>query len=213
MRALVATWYTRWPDLPAADLDALLDALGSPSAYLTPPARPGHTRHYMPDLDHQKGETGRTDLTLDPFLSVPRSAELVVQWDADLDASQREILAKLTELLPYLGRADSICEARLLETDPAPDEYWWRQGEKGDRRLRLLAPSLPITRAALEVTTVEVRRQRRTLPPGTTWITYVCSEQPRREPARHPEQASVEAVRFAVAGPAPLSVRLRNPAG
>ena len=96
LRALTATWHTRWPDLPAQVLDGLLSALGDPPAYLTPPARPGHTRHYLPDLDHRKGETGHTDLTLDPFLSLRRAgapaaepAELLVRWDADLDAGQR----------------------------------------------------------------------------------------------------------------------------
>ena len=90
LRALVATWYTRWPDLPAPELDALLDSLGDPPSYRTPAARPGHTRHYLPDLDHKKGEPGGTDLTLDPFLSVPRSDELLVSWDTDLPAGQRE---------------------------------------------------------------------------------------------------------------------------
>ena len=204
MRALVATWYTRWPGLPAEELDALLAAIGRPPTYLAPPARPGHTRHYLPDLDHRKGETGRTDLTLDPFLCVARSDQLLVQWDADLNAGQREVLAKLVELLPYLGRADSVCEARLLDQDPACDESWWHPGDLGDQRLRLLAPSLPISRAALEVTTVDVRRQRRTLPQGTQWITYVRAAPPRRERIRDQEPATVEAVRFAIASSAPL---------
>ncbi len=69
LRALVATWHTRWPDLPAPVLDGLLDSLADPPSYYTPATLPGHTRHYLPGLDHQKGETGRTDLTLDPFLS------------------------------------------------------------------------------------------------------------------------------------------------
>ena len=46
LRALVATWHTRWPDLPAAVLDAVLDALGDPPSYQTPgdgPATPATT--------------------------------------------------------------------------------------------------------------------------------------------------------------------------
>ena len=127
LRALVATWYTRWPDLPAPVLDGLLDALGGPPAYRTPPVLPGHTRHYLPDLGHRKGETGSTDLTLDPYLwMIPRDAELLVRWDADLVAEQRQVLGKLLELVPYLGRAESVCEASLWETDSVPDETWWR---------------------------------------------------------------------------------------
>src|SRR5262249_9206132 len=142
LRALTATWHTRWPDLPPEAFDALLGALGAPPAYLTPPSRPGHTRHYLPNLDHKSGlpdgkrqrpkpekndPSGR-ERTLDPFLSLRRDgttpaapAELMVRWDADLDAEQRSVLAKLAELLPYLGRAESVCEARLLDKDPVPD--------------------------------------------------------------------------------------------
>ena len=131
LRALVATWHTRWPDLPAPVLDGLLDALADPPSYHTPATLPGHTRHYLPELDHQKGETGRTDLTLDPFLSVRPNEDLLVRWDADLPDEQRHALAKLAELLPYLGRAESACEARLLDSDPVPDATWWRAGAAG----------------------------------------------------------------------------------
>ena len=45
-----------------------------------------------------------------------RGRRLLVRWDADLTADQRQVLAKLAELLPYLGRAESVCEARLLDS-------------------------------------------------------------------------------------------------
>ena len=86
LRALGATWHTRWPDLPAPVFEGILDALGDPPCYRTPPTRTGHTRHYLPDLSHMKGETGSTDLTLDPFLALAKDAELLVHWDADLVA-------------------------------------------------------------------------------------------------------------------------------
>ena len=213
LRALTATWHSRWPDLPAEAFDSLLGALGDPPAYLTPPARPGHTRHYLPDLDHQKGETGHTDLTLDPFLSLRRAdataaepAELLVRWDADLDAGQRSVLAKLAELLPYLGRAESVCEARMLDEDPVPDETWWRPGAEGARTTRLLAPARPVSRAALEVTTVQVRKMRRTQPPGTVWVSYAAAgeEALRRQP--RPAVRPVDAVRLAVIPRAPVKL-------
>jgi CRISPR-associated protein Csb2 len=105
LRALAATWHTRWPDLPVSVLEGLLDELGDPPSYRTPPVRTGHTRHYLPDLTHRKGETGRTDLTLDPFLTVRRNDQLLIRWDADLTGDPRQALAKLAELLPYLGRS------------------------------------------------------------------------------------------------------------
>jgi CRISPR-associated protein Csb2 len=204
LRALVATWYTRWPDLPAQVLDALLDALGDPPSYLTPATRPGHSRHYLPDLGHKKGETGGTDLTLDPFLAVGRDQELLVRWDADLGGEQRDALAKLVELVPYLGRADSICEARLLAEDPEPDDAWWVPGTEGARQARLLAPARPVSRPALEITTVAVRRGRGTVPPGATWVGYAAGPQATVARAARRPAVTVQAIRFFVAGAVPL---------
>ena len=208
LRALVATWYTRWPDLPAPVLDELLDALGDPPSYRTPPAWPAHTRHYLPDPDHRKGATGATDLTLDPYLSVPRDGDLLVRWDADLTGEQREVLAKLAELVPYLGRAESVCEIRLLDSDPAPDEQWWRPSPAGTETVRLLTPARPIRRPILELSTVEVRKARRTVPPATTWVAYartrteaVATAAPQRAT---PDRADLNAVRFAVIARAPF---------
>jgi CRISPR-associated protein Csb2 len=204
LRALVATWYTRWPDLAAPELDALLDSLGDPPSYRTPDARPGHSRHYLPDLDHKKGEPGGTGLTLDPFLSVRRSDELLVRWDIDLPADQLQILAKLSELLPYLGRADSVTEARLLEDSPEPDETWWRPQIPGSRTVRLLCPTRPVSRPALEISTVEVRRNRRIIPAGSVMVSYATQERPNPRRAHRPQEPSIEALRFAVYGSAPL---------
>lgn len=206
LRALIATWHTRWPDLPAMVIDGILDALADPPSYSTPSTETGHTRHYLPDLAHRKAETGNTDLTLDPFLSVDKGAELLVRWDADLDPEQREVLGKLAELVPYLGRSESVCEARLVKEDIVPDESWWRpDATDGARRTRLLVPTRPLSRSVLEATTGGVRKQKRTLPLGTRWVNYAAgtpASTPRRavaEPAK-----DVTAVRFAVVGRAPL---------
>lgn len=204
LRALVSTWYTRWPDLAAPDFDRLLDALGDPPSYRTPPTWPAHSRHYLPGLDHKKGEPGGTDLTLDPFLSVPRNDELLIRWNASLPDLQRAMLAKLLELLPYLGRADSVCEARLLDSDPQPDNLWWRPDSTGSRRVRLLAVSRPVSRPALEISTVQMRRSRRMLPLGSTLVSYAADDPPETRRPRRRQRPSVEAVRFAVKGEAPL---------
>lgn len=243
LRALVSTWYTRWPDLPAPVLDGLLAALSAPPSYRTPPARPAHTRHYLPDIDHRSGETGSTDLTLDPYLSVPRGGhplrgdpgtahpeDLLIRWPVDLTEDQRQVLAKLAELVPYLGRADSVCDMRLLPTDPTPDRTWWRptttgdaatddgaavdngdddRDAGGDGTVRLLAPIPPVRRPLLEATTVEVRKARRTLPPETHWVTYLRPRGERRTTPARPRrrgdrQSGVTAIRFAVLSRAPL---------
>ncbi|MFI2663402.1 type I-G CRISPR-associated protein Csb2 [Micromonospora carbonacea] len=205
LRALVSTWYTRWPDLPAPTLDGLLATLGDLPAYRTPPSQPGHTRHYLPDTDHTTGSTGGTALTLDPYLAIPRDQDLLVQWPATLTDEQRNILAKLVELIPYLGRADSVCEARLLATDEQPDDTWWQPGTGGADTVRLLAPTTPIRRAVLETTTLDVRKGRRTLPPETRWIDYTTTPT-KALPARATRQvdSAITAIRFAVTSRVPL---------
>ena len=225
LRALVATWHTRWPDLPAAEFDGLLEALADPPSYLTPPTGSGHTRHYLPDLEHRKAGTGNTDLTLDPFLTVDHLAELRVCWDAELSADQRAILAKLAELIPYLGRSESICHVRLVTHDDQaePDETWWSpvQTANGtERSTRLLTLVRPFDRSVLEATTGGVRKRKRTLPPGTRWVTYAADapasggRQAARFSAgdRDPEPRTERAVplptalRFAVVGRAPVQL-------
>ncbi|MGH3218440.1 MAG: type I-G CRISPR-associated protein Csb2 [Streptosporangiaceae bacterium] len=206
LRALVATWHTRWPDLPASVLEGVLDSLGDPPSYRTPRTLPGHTRHYLPDLEHRKGEPGRTDLTLDPFLSVGQDDELLVRWDADLPGEQRQALAKLAELLPYLGRSESVCDARLMDADPVPDEDWWLADGTGPRRARLLTAVRPISLAALEASTADVRGRRRTLPPGTRWVSY-ATEDLTATPVPVAAAATAEpvtAIRFAVTGRVPM---------
>jgi len=201
LRTLVATWYTRWPELPARELDRILEELGEPPAYRTPETSPGHTRHYLPDLAHRTGATGNTDLTLDPYRWVPRDEPLLVRWEARLPPEQRETLAKLLELVPYLGRAESVCQARLLDPteEPEPDGQWWRPGAAGGEQVRLLAPALPVRRPLLELGTVEVRKQRRTVPPETRWVTYTRSVADSPATSAAGESATeVDAIRFTV---------------
>jgi CRISPR-associated protein Csb2 len=225
LRTLVATWHTRWPDLPAAEFDGLLDALADPPSFQTPSTVAGHTRHYLPDLDHRKAETGNTDLTLDPFLALDSGAELRVRWDMELTADQRATLSKLAELIPYLGRSESVCHARLVvpDEDAEPDETWWCpvQPARGTAsRTRLLALVRPFDRSVLEATTGGVRKQKRTLPPGTRWVSYVADAPAsgERDAARlsagdrGPEPRTLRevplptALRFAVIGRAPVQL-------
>lgn len=121
LRALVATWHLRWPELPAVEFDAALSQfIGVLPRYSTPAVNPGHTRHYMPDLADRSGSRS-TDLVLDPFLWVSDDQPLLVQWEVDLDKGQRSVLVKLCELMPYLGRAESQVQAEVLSEDPGPD--------------------------------------------------------------------------------------------
>ena len=122
--ALVATWHTRWPDLPAPVLDGLLDALGDPPSYRTPrdasrphpalPARPrppeGRDRPHRPDpRPVPRPSAGTRTCSSAGTPTCPTNSA--------------SVLAKLAELLPYLGRAESVCEARLLDIRPGTGRH------------------------------------------------------------------------------------------
>lgn len=206
LRALVSTWHVRWPELPGEVVDRILLALSAPPSFRTPATRPGHSRHYLPDLGHRSGERGSTNLTLDPFLLVPPEEPLIVQWaDATLDTEDRETLRKLAELIPYVGRSESVCTVELLADDIEIDASWWRPRD-GGVDARLLAPMLGVTRQQLEASPTQLRRQRRLVPPGSRWLSYAAPAQvdTRSQPVRG---RPVEALRWALDTRAPFMAR------
>lgn len=209
LRALVATWYARWPELPAPDLDRVLARLGTPSAYLTPPARPGTSRHYMPGVSHTTARSGNTAQVLDAFLAVDSDDPLLIHWDGTLDAADAAILTKLTELMPYLGRSESLCNATVSD-EATPDDTWWRLGDVGSTvaQIQLLAPASPFERSVLEQTSVGVRRARRLLPVGTRYLVYGrASTPPSRRRAVPMRRRRLESIRFELSGQVPLRAR------
>lgn len=113
LRALLAVGFSRlgWtavPPLGGALLGKLASAL--PTVWL-PPAAAAHTRHYMPPFK------GNTTKVLDAFAHVGAGERLVVDFDVTLTDEERALLGSLAEHLPYLGRAESWVEARLV-VDP-----------------------------------------------------------------------------------------------
>lgn len=182
LRALYSTWRTRAPDIPADVVEAILGVLAEPPAYLLARRSVGHTRHYYPDT------RDGTDKVLDPFVVLERGAEVVLRWDADLDPVQRACAARLCSLLGYLGRADSLCDAALLEeeeevsepgrgsADPAePKDKWCLPGTAGglaSPAIPVLVARVPLDVAALTETTVATRKSRRLIPKGARWVPY-----------------------------------------
>ncbi len=170
LRAFYATWQERAPWLPEDTVGALLDRLATPPAFLLPPAVEAHTRHYMPDWtsgpprwNSQKSqfELRRTDKVLDAFAVTERDAELWVRWDADLDGPEREALGVLAERLGYLGRAESLCQARVLDVDGTEDlppslrdSAWLHpvggqvSGRDDHLTVQVLCPAVPLARVS-----------------------------------------------------------------
>jgi CRISPR-associated protein Csb2 len=197
LRGLISTWHLRWPGLPEADMDTIIASLLAAPAFRAPAVQSAQTRHYMPDFADTAGSRS-TDLVLDSFLSVPSDQPVLVRWDADLQQSNREVLAKLCELLPYLGRSESVVSAQLLTEDPSVDESWWQPLDSEDIPHRLLAPTPATTRAELELTPTQVRKDRRALPPTSRLVSY-----------RGPSATELSSVKLASDAPGVEAIRWR----
>lgn len=212
LRALVATWKCRAPHLDEATVLALLDSLAEPPTYVVPEYVEAHTRHYMPDLASRSGPSRSSDKVIDAFTVFERDGEVAVTWPVDLPAAQRDVLATLAEALPYMGRAESICEARLADEGDRPGAGTvmapLAAGEVVDDPMRVLVPQRPLTLKALIARTTEVRKLRLVAPPETCWQEYKAPAPVRpRSPVRPRRRPPATGLRWAVSTSARPSVR------
>jgi CRISPR-associated protein Csb2 len=115
-RALIATWFERAHDIPEPTVRSLIKRLNSAlPIYRTPTMSGAHMRHYFPDSDHKLGVAGGTAKVLDTFASVNPDEALIIQWPVDLATDEHATLVRLAALLPYLGRAESLVSAELVD--------------------------------------------------------------------------------------------------
>jgi len=209
LRSLYATWKARAPEIPEDVVHETLDALATAPCYELPPYAVAHTRHYMPDT-----KTG-TDKAFDAFAVIDRESDLLVIWPTDLGDAQRASLSRLCDLLPYLGRAESICEMRLVDTSQGANPETTAsgaaidpvsvEGEPPDRVVRVLVPDRPLDIDALTVRTTTVRRGRHLDPPGSSWVDYPApapADQRRHSSIPQAATATATAVRWSIASPA-----------
>ncbi|MFO0874459.1 MAG: type I-U CRISPR-associated protein Csb2 [Phycisphaerales bacterium] len=126
----------------------LLEALAScvPS-YRLPSAVSTHTRHYMPV---REGRLDKPAKILDAHLRFTDEAPLLVHWPCALGDPDRDLLRRLAEALPYLGRAESWVDASLID-DCVVDAQWaspvvaevGAPRQPGESIVTLLAPMTP----------------------------------------------------------------------
>lgn len=189
-RALLSVWYTRLPTIEADTISQIIDLLREPPRYWLPAVSPEHTRHYKPQNDYQTGARPDTTLTLDASVYVDPGESLIVTWpDVDAAPQVREALAALLGGLPYLGRAESVCEAHLVPegADPAKDRDplgWCAPDEGGSHRVLCLDETT--TQTDLELRPDEVSAQRRLVPAGSRWVAYsqpLLTREERRDAA------------------------------
>lgn len=212
LRALYATWMTRAPHLSQEAVLPVLQALTAAPEYLLAAHVEAHTRHYYPD------EGDGTDKVLDAFAVLERNAEIVVRWPVALEGSGRSILEEIAGQLPYLGRADSICTARVLSEDETmavqdPELGWcvpesrMEVGSSDFDRVQVLTCDSPLDIEALTVRRADLNKAKRLWPPGTSRITYLCP--PSAVPAAsrpRPQRPKVTAMRWAISSNARPSV-------
>lgn len=201
LRALYSVWKLRVPELAEDTVHDLLCQLALPPVYALPPYHLSHSRHYLPDTQHRSGAAS-TDLAIDAYAILGGDATIRVIWPSELLPAQNEALSRLTASLPYLGRADSLCDARL-------DRDWTPGGERlavpldlsdepADQEAvsGLLSPELPLDFTALVARPSDIRAGRLLYPPGSRQVPYVVPgpERPRPRSQRAARQAKAPAV-------------------
>jgi len=176
LRALVATWKRTLPSLPEAAVRTLIARLAQgPPSFFLPPATLAHSRHFMP-------APLKKTLVFDAFVVLNGADEVVAVWpEAQASHDELALLERLLRNLPYLGRAESVCEARLVQTAPDVNCFPLDEGRgvpDTHEAVRVLVPKAAIpTHELVQTLTIEtgvLRGQRRTLdPPGSQWVTYL----------------------------------------
>ncbi len=113
LRALLAVWYAKAPDIGASDIRDLIRTLSAElPRYKLPAVSQGHTRHFMPLYK------GNTTHVFDAFLHIKHGERAVIGWrEATLSSELREVLGTLLERMGYLGRAESWASLRLMEAE------------------------------------------------------------------------------------------------
>lgn len=131
LRALASAWFrSHMAKIPSAAVVELIELLSKELPEIgIGKVSFAKTVHYQPNYKHSSSDArfatyGRTRhenhfaATAQPFY---------FRWQSSvLTASQQEILTELLEHVSYFGRADSICEASLLNnSNELPDEIDW----------------------------------------------------------------------------------------
>lgn len=113
LRALLAVWHYKFPDVPKTKVQDLLQKLSAAPAYKLPKSTSGHTRHYMPTTNDAKTKI------FDTFIAVSRNEPLVVCWPKlELNEDQRQLLDQLVSAMGYFGRAESWIDASVSSNAP-----------------------------------------------------------------------------------------------
>lgn len=110
LRALLAVWHYKFPQVPESSVRELVALLSSPPSYYLPKVSQGHTRHFMPGANDVRTKV------FDAFIAISPRTPVIVSWpDLELDHDRKTLLSRFLESLSYLGRAESGIDARVLQ--------------------------------------------------------------------------------------------------
>jgi CRISPR-associated protein Csb2 len=149
LRALIATWHLKVrqnPEVPEAVVRALVKSLAEHSpVFHLPRATAAHSRHYLP---YNEGKNEKTTKVFDTFVQLAENDALLVAWHVTLPLEQLMALKALAVNLGYLGRAESLVSARVLEGIISIEANAWPHSEdtpapEKTELVRLLAPMTP----------------------------------------------------------------------
>ncbi|MDT0268579.1 type I-U CRISPR-associated protein Csb2 [Streptomyces sp. DSM 44915] len=217
LRTLYAAWKTRHPELDTDTIHPLLHQLAAPPVYHLPPYRLAHVRHYHPDT-HHRADHHSTDRAIDAFAILGADATLYLTWHtAALTTAQHKALELLCQAVPYLGRSESLTQARIHEGPPPADTHTpcalhlWNddtQAASGTDTVQLLAPDGALDLAALTQRPVDIRADKRRYPPNTRLLPYTV---PLPDPAPHRPARTTRARPLTTAVRLTLAERIRPP--
>jgi CRISPR-associated protein Csb2 len=217
LRALISVYHRARPDGVSANaLTRVVEALSAPPLYRLPRAAAAHTRHY--------DQANNGIKFFDTFVALDPEASILWQWkDAKLDEADRTALRTLLVSLGTFGRAESWCEATLLDNatarkcfddvgnaaTAADDAISQPLGNAdlpaGYEPVRVLIPAATGTALmeSLLDQTSSMRKRRQLDPPGSRWLTYTRPLhllEPRGESGRNiaRSRSKVTVLRFAL---------------
>lgn len=141
LRSLISVWHHKLPDVPEADMRALIERLTAPPRFCLPPAAQGHTRHYMPLASGEKTKV------FDTFVAVEPDDAVVAVWpDVELTPSHRELLRRLLAGMTYFGRAESwVCGHLLEEVSATADVIPLDLGQEPPADCELVRTLMPVS--------------------------------------------------------------------
>jgi CRISPR-associated protein Csb2 len=178
VRALIAVWHDRCPELDQADVVQVLNVVGASPTYHLPRSVAAGTRHYYPGSAQQLPTKPDTSKVLDTFRAVDPAAVVQITWPGELSEQARKAATVLFERMSYLGRADSICEARVvtpaLSNHPTADPPHEVTPDP-DGELALLSPGLPIDLGQVTVGTDAMRSAGYAQPKGSHLVRFRVS--------------------------------------